>query len=497
MQTKLATGTSLFERDINIADMKNPCLDSSTEKACTVYAVLFTSVFGVTYIIEREGLFSWIMLATNMLWLILRKPAIMPLYSAFLLPNEFTSYCSVAAWLLLSPSAKRERATSFDNISLLLILVILVNSTIQAAILGTLANTVTYGCYICLLALVCWKTSRTTGAAELLFATKCFAAAEIAASMLITVRFGLRPSDVHYGTFGNAHYLGVICSMMLLVLLNEAALNRRWISLESFLGLGLMIAIYLADAKAAVGAGAICVALLLILRRAGTQNRATSSLPLVITLILIVAIIVVGSFLLQTSSFRSYTTSNNFPLSWFFNEYVYYDGLGVNKFNYIAGTLSEMLENGKIFFGYGLGDYGSRFANLFGYTYTYRPPGALNDLVALYFDSRMLPEYAYYASKYNAEVVSVIQWYSAVLSYPFSSVVALMAETGIVGIALLARILLRARLNYTAQLVVAFFFGACITDLYFDHIQSVGIAILVAAVFSVGQRLTDMSVKTP
>lgn len=109
----------------------------------------------------------------------------------------------------------------------------------------------------------------------------------------------------------------------------------------------------------------------------------------------------------------------------------------------------------------------------------------------------MLPEYAYYASKYNAEVVSVIQWYSAVLSYPFSSVVALMAETGIVGIALLARILLRARLNYTAQLVVAFFFGACITDLYFDHIQSVGIAILVAAVFSVGQRLTDMSVKTP
>lgn len=93
----------------------------------------------------------------------------------------------------------------------------------------------------------------------------------------------------------------------------------------------------------------------------------------------------------------------------------------------------------------------------------------------------MIPEYIPYASAYNADVVSRIQWLSAVLTYPFSSLVALLGETGLLGVGLVGLMLCRLRLGSCSQALVSLFIGACITDLYFDHIQVVGLLIMVIA----------------
>ncbi|WP_276869666.1 hypothetical protein [Enorma massiliensis] len=462
---------------------QNLCSGCNDRASFNLYAGVFALSFSAMYIADAEGFHSWFVVVLNVIWLLLGKQQVLALLSSFLISNELAAYCSVAAWLLLAPKdCGGNSHLKIDRMSLVLICLILANSVLQSYQLGTLANTIAYFGYIAILAWVGRRAYLTIDKQDLMLAVKSFAAAEAFVSLLIIVRCGVEPSDAHYGTFGNAHYCGLICGVMLLLITCELVSTKRGLmTSDTLLCILLTIVIFLADAKAAIGAGVICIGVCLLFWFFNRRST-TSSFPVIGTMVTVLVAMIAASFLLDLPTFRNLVTSQDFPLSQFFNEYVYFDGLGTNKFEYMAGTLSQMTESGQLLCGYGLGDYGSRFANLFGYTYTYRPPGALNDLVATLFDSHMLPEYANYASKYSVEVASVIQWYSAVLSYPFSSVISVVAEIGLIGIVLIMRLIHRARLNLSAQLVLAFFFGACITDLYLDHLQSAGVLAIVIAV---------------
>lgn len=481
--------TSLTIAMSKSADLTDLHSRSDEKSSFYFYAGIFALSFSAMYVAGVESFHSWFVVALNVIWLLLGKQQVLALLSSFLISNELAAYCSVVVWLLLAPRNRgRAPRMKIDRMSLVLICLILANSVLQSYRLGTLANTIAYCGYIALLTWIGRRAFLVITKRDLMSAMKALAAAEAFVSLLIVIRYGVEPSDVHYGTFGNAHYCGLICGVMLLLIACESiGAKRALLSSGTLLCILLALVIYLADAKAVIGAGAICVGILIIFR-IFDRRGAGSSLPLIGTMITVLVSMVVLSFLFYLPVFRNLVTSKDFPLSQFFNEYVYFQGLGANKFEYIAGTLSQMTESGRLAFGYGLGDYGSRFANLFGYTYTYRPPGALNDLVASVFESHMLPEYAKYASRYSYDVVSVIQWYSAVLSYPFSSVIAVFAETGVVGIILIMKLLYKARLSMPVQIALAFFFGACITDLYIDHIQSIGI---MAVVLSVGLCLDD------
>ena len=61
---------------------------------------------------------------------------------------------------------------------------------------------------------------------------------------------------------------------------------------------------------------------------------------------------------------------------------------------------------------------------------------------------------------------------------------ALIGETGLLGVAALGLILRKLRLDGTAQVLVAIFIGFCITDLYFDRIQTLGLLIMLCAAFN-------------
>ena len=70
------------------------------------------------------------------------------------------------------------------------------------------------------------------------------------------------------------------------------------------------------------------------------------------------------------------------------------------------------------------------------------------------------------------------------LTYPFASLVTLIGEGGLLGVAIMGLMLKKARLSPVSQFCVAFFIGICLTDIYFDRIQILGILIMLCAAFN-------------
>ena len=70
------------------------------------------------------------------------------------------------------------------------------------------------------------------------------------------------------------------------------------------------------------------------------------------------------------------------------------------------------------------------------------------------------------------------------MTYPFASLVALIGETGLIGIFTVGVILKKSNLSVMSQMCVAFFIGACLTDLYFDHIQTTAMLLMMCAAYN-------------
>lgn len=442
-----------------------------------IYATLFVVLFCIFYLTGQQQLFAWAILLIDIFSLLLRKSSLPVLYSAFLIGNEAVSVLIILIWFVGSSDFRLGtiKNVKIDKEIIFLASAILAVTFSQAWKAGTIANSVISICYLCLVSFLAFACSKSVKHESVIRCTRLFVYCEFIVSLIICFKEGIVPGDAHYGTILNAHFFGLFCLIALVLVIHGWRFKLISKMELAFLAAILVFMMWTADAKSALGAGIACFGFYTILRVAKEGPGTISAL-----LWLIVVLFIVGSLVLAAPGAREVFTADEFPLSSFFKDSVYSNGVQ-NKFDYFMGTVNQMIEDGHILFGYGLGTYGSRFANMLGYTYTYRDPSAFNELAANFFSSRMIPEYIPYASAYNADVVSRIQWLSAVLTYPFSSLVALVAETGILGVALVGIILRKLRLCTYSQALVSLFIGACITDLYFDHIQVLGLLIMVIA----------------
>lgn len=444
------------------------------------FGAAFLGLFALFYLLGMQQFFPWAVLILDVFCLALRKPSLPILYTAFLVGNEAASALIVVVWLIGASNVRlgRIKDVKLDKEILLICLVILVVSFAQSWRAGTIANTAISATYLCFIALLAYACSQAVGYGSMLRCTCLFIVVEFAASLIICAKVGVAPGDAHYGTLSNAHFFGIFCLLACVVVFRAWRAGDIRQTRAAMLFMMLVFMMWAADAKSALGAGLICLVCFLLLR-----TIKTGSTTIVTFLWVITCVFLAGSLLMSLPEARNVLTGEGFPLSSFFKTYVYDDGYQ-NKFDYFMGTASQMTSDGHILYGYGLGTYGSRFANMLGYTYTYRDPSAFNQFAAALFPSRMIPEYIPFASAYNEQLHSIIQWFSAVLTYPFSSFVALIGETGLLGVAALGLILRKLRLDGTAQVLVAIFIGFCITDLYFDRIQTLGLLIMLCAAFN-------------
>ena len=449
-----------------------------------LYAVVFGISFSLLYLIGKSGFFSWFVLVFDAAWLLAGGPSILPLCASFFINNELASFANIVVWCLLNRDKAGLRKLRFtdvriDKTVIFLVCVLLALSFFQSARLGTIVNTVVSACYLGFLVVMASLLKGTFEPDELQSAALVFAVAEIIASVAIVLKAGIKPGDGHYGTLGNAHFFGLVMCIILFVLAYFRRTSGRALKFNDLLlYAAILFALYEADAKSVLGAGLVCVAAIWLIRKLGKSIEIFRD-DAVVFVIIATAVLVGASLIAENDTVKSFLLSNDFPLHEFVADTFYDDSLGINKTEYFAGTVTDMLNNGHLVFGYGLGQYGSRFANLFGYTYTYRETSAINQLVSQVFSSHMIPEYAAYASKYNDQTVKAIQWYSAVMTYPFSSFMALVGETGLIGVFLLIRLVRSVKFSSISGTCLAFFFGACIFDMYFDHIQLIGLLLLV------------------
>lgn len=457
------------------------------------FVTVFCACYVALYVLRATTAFPWLVLGIDLFCLIARKPSLPILYTAFLVGNEAASALIVILWALLVRDVRlrsigRYRA-SWSMIALSFLIVAL--SFLQAARVDTIANVVLSCSYLTLIAITAFACSQFIRYPGLLRCTVYVVVGQFCVSLLIWAETGLQPGDDHFGTLSNAHFFGVFCALAVILLTYDLR-ERKSFSAALYFALFIALAfmIHEADAKAAVGAGFICVGIFLIFWLIRGTHRTICAF-----LWAMVGLLIAGSLLLQVPGLHAVLTSKDFLLSGFFNEYVYDMGMQ-NKFDYFMGTADQLLSDGHIVAGYGLGTYGSRFANMLGYTYTYREPGVFNNLAASFFQSRMIPEYQQFASQYNQQVHDVIQWYSAVLTYPFSSTVTLVGETGLLGVLTMSVFLAHRELRFAPQICAAFFIGICFTDLYFDHIQVIGLLLMFCAGLEYGTTEMDGSAKT-
>lgn len=446
-----------------------------------LFCASFCFLFCILYLVEQQSLFPWVVLLMDVLMLSMGKPSVPVLCSALLVGNELASIFILLIWMVMSRDISLKLISTYklDKGILALVSLIFAASFAQAWRAGTIANIILSATYLLIVVFVALACSQSITYRSVLGSVVCFVIAEFIVSLFICFKYGFEPGDLHYGTLGNAHFIGIACSLFLILILH-AVFKQKVLSLTYAFALIAMLGFMMweADAKAAIGAGFIALCCFLPFW-AINKSRTAISIYLWTTIL----VFLIGSLALQIQGVETVLTRPDFPLHGFFNDYVYNSGLQ-NKFDYFMGTTSQMLNDGHIVSGYGLGTYGSRFANMLGYTFTYRDPSAINDLAATLFKSRMIPEYAQFASQYNQSVVDVIHSFSAVLTYPFASLVALIGETGLIGVFTVGVILKKSNLSAMSQMCVAFFIGACLTDLYFDHIQTTALLLMMCAAYN-------------
>lgn len=309
----------------------------------------------------------------------------------------------------------------------------------------------------------------------------------VSASIIIYER-NLIPGDMHKGTFPNAHYfaLWLICVMIWLFIYfkrNKSPLLKSFLNNIIWFIIGIFLIIE-SDGKNLVAGfvAGFCIYCFSCMFFKNSKNR------VMLSIVILYAGMFLAIILVQTTPVKNFINKN------FSNVGLYvYNPAYSYKFQYFEGTLYNEMSWHRLLFGYGMGHFGSRYANLFAYTYTYRSDNFVNNLIAENFESVALLNYAKYASLYNKELVDIIQWRSAVLSYPFSSIISLIAENGIIGLVLLVYILgvWAGKSQYGVLVVV--FLGYSVFDLYIDQVSAV--VLLCVLVGSTAKNLSQNSVK--
>ena len=230
----------------------------------------------------------------------------------------------------------------------------------------------------------------------------------------------IQAADAYSGTFSNAHRLCVwLIFYMILIIIELYQKRNNSLKMTITKIILILILIYLSDGKH------IILAALVGMFFWGIFNlfKKTTNKKILLSGISIFIMIYLGTNMANNVNFKRYLESQ----SNYLYRYVYIDPYN-NKFDYFNKTVN----NKKIILGYGPGFYGSRMANLRAHEYMAKEDGlaiSLSKIIKPYIVS----DYKQFASKYNEEYLSKVKDMSAVLSYPFSSIISLIAELGVIG----------------------------------------------------------------
>lgn len=357
---------------------------------------------------------------------------------------------------------------------LTIVAVLLLIAIVNMVISGGLFNTLFGIMYYSIVLLIAISTRNNLTENKLVDALKLGLVSQfICGLVIIILGKDFSPGDIHCGTFSDANYSVIFLIVSLYYILkfyHFSGMTIRQVLKENYIYIGGAVVFIILGSAKNVLAGFALAAIVYAIAKKVTKNKSrqiTSSI-LVIYIALFGGIIVIHS---QTiNSFLMQVAPQELGIYFYNKEYSF-------KYDYFEGTIFKELASSRMLFGYGIGQYGSRVANMFGYNSMYRDDNSINRFVAAHFEEQILPNYKKYASKYSKEIAEGIRWRSAILTYPFSSIIAFLAENGVVGLMFMTYIWGRAGNKSKYGFLVTFLFSICIFDIYFDHICVTGLII--------------------
>lgn len=439
--------------------------------------ILYTILLGTGVLSANlKSLMSLAVLAVNVLALLSNKKNTgIVLLSSFLLGGEFFPIINVFISVVLSGSRMIFRKPRKNH--LLFFGFLIAASLINALLNMTVINVIFSVVYWTVLYTVMLFSIEKIEVNDLLYSIRGFIIIEFLANVLIGLSRGTYvPGDAFTGTLNNAHWLGnwILVNLFTFLVAQRNIQGKKWSRIckeNLFIIIIGVTTLYLAEAKTLVGAMVIGIFLYLLFEYLGKQKK---------SFLYCFICFYIGLFLF-TNLFEWDAIKNLIiSLSPDYSIYLYKEGWN-GKALYIVGTFTEQMQWLHLFTGYGMGQYGSRVANMFAYDVMWRGDNAVNRLIAAFFEPSYLQNYAQYIKYYTTEFVAGIRWRSAILSYPFSSIIALIGETGVIGVLGFAKVIQYYVKDSACRFLAFYFMVACLFDIYFDNFPCVALIIVVLA----------------
>lgn len=446
----------------------------NTNIICVVYSVLL-SIRVVFPTLSSIAMFS--MLCFNsFLYLSNRRSSELALMSSFLMPGEIFPTINLILGLLIQDRNTIKKIDKFDIPSVFLFFIILIYSLISAIVTKAIPNFAFSVLYLVLVFFIFYRGKKNIGIAGIVISEKKFIIIEFVVTIIIVIRNrSLTPGDIFSGSLESAHWFGnwLIIALVLLFYNGKGVsglkLKKKWFKRNIVYILLITIMLYLADAKSLLIAFFIGIVGYLVFDFIFRCKY--SFLIFSITFCLSLFFLF---YLLYYTPLKELIIQNSSVLS----TYLYQIGWN-GKFEYIRGSLLEELSMPYFLFGYGLGQYGSRVANMFAYNVMWRADNSINNLIKMLFEPHCIPQYAKYIKFYNADFVAQIGWRSAVMSYPFNSITAMIAETGLIGVVFFSYFFNKYLSKSNCRVLGFYFFVACLFDLYFDNLPCLALLIVI------------------
>ena len=436
--------------------------------------VVYIVVFGLGGIFPgfSQKIQLCIILFNILVIVINKKSKDIVLLSTFIMGSEVLAILNIIIYCIFNPN-KKFHIPKMKNYQFITVIVVLSNSVICSVMYGTGWNLLFEIMYLFILIVTGFVIAADKiDIKRLIYITKRIIVLEFLTSICIIFRTGsFSAGDLNYGTLRNAHYLGNLLIIIILAMLCIECRNiynfTNFVKKDFWYILMIVLMLYLTDSKA-LDLSLACAVLLYFIVSVVASEKSRCFIFL-ISLCMGMLIFVQ---ILYLPEIQRFITRINPVMS----VYIYKDGWNA-KFSYFNGTFLNLFSGIRLFTGYGLGQYGSRVANAFAYNVMWRDDNFINNFISSIFSPHYVPQFAEYVSIYTEEFVQQIRWRSAVLSYPFSSLIAFIAEYGFAGFGLLSYMASKMLKDSKCKIIIAYFAVACIFDLYFDNFQCTGIVI--------------------
>lgn len=429
-----------------------------------IYTVLFSVA---VYVPEYSTtLFALVTIFNFFVYIVSPKNKNVALFSSSLIGNEMFTIVNVLAFIIIEvlrrPKKIKMRAS---RIGIIASFVIISSSFVSAIVYGTYINVIFYLVYLFLLVITYSNAKVEMDDREIISLVQSFIVVEVIVSLVIIIRtHSIDPGDAFGGSLLNAHFFANWLVLTLFVYLHVSRKVGRNISEGIPWIICIIGMLVLASANAVVLSALIAVGVYFVFSIKKTKGRYSIFWMIVFTYIFFAIFLLI----LFSPAVKSFIADNNSYL----NLYLYSEGWNF-KLKYFYGTFFEKLSGVRLLTGYGLGQYGSRIANAFSYDVMWRAEGGINRIIASLFQPHHIPQYTEYIKFYNKEFVDGIQWRSAVMSYPFSSFIALIGETGIIGVVTVAAWINKTFEKFPCKIIIFYFLIVCIFDIFFDDYQCV------------------------